>query len=263
ALIFSYQAEPQVLTVACVGERSLPLARRIGLVERVQIDVDQNALGRCVRGELVYEPALEHPDLPFPARLVSGGMRALVAAPLTIESEIFGVLVVASRVENSFTSDDCEFLRQLSSHVALAANQARLYDALQVAYQDLRQTQQTVMQQERLRALGQIASGIAHDINNALSPAALYTQSLLSHEGSLTQRSREHLAVIQRAIEDVAQTVQRMRAFYMPRGLWSNMAQEKGIVVEVIQELSPDLPKVLGAESEVRDALTNLMLNAV
>ena len=50
---------------------------------------------------------------------------------------------------------------------------------LQVAYQDLRQTQQTVMQQERLRALGQIASGIAHDINNALSPAALYTQSLL------------------------------------------------------------------------------------
>ena len=38
------------------------------------------------------------------------------------------------------------------------------------------------MQQERLRALGQIASGIAHDINNALSPAALYTQSMLKHD---------------------------------------------------------------------------------
>jgi len=238
-----------------------------------------------VRGELVYEPALEHPELPFPARLASGGMRALVAAPLTIENEIFGVLVVASSVENSFTSDDCEFLRQLSSHVALAANQARLYDALQVAYQDLRQTQQTVMQQERLRALGQIASGIAHDINNALSPAALYTQSLLEHE-KLSKRSQEYLAVIQRAIEDVAQTVQRMRAFYMPRGLeltlapvdlnqvlgqvidltrarWSNMPQERGNVVSVESDLAPDLPRVLGAESEVRDALTNLMLNAV
>ena len=42
--------------------------------------------------------------------------------------------------------------------------------ALQQAYDDLRQTQQTVMQQERLRALGQMASGIAHDINNAISP---------------------------------------------------------------------------------------------
>jgi signal transduction histidine kinase/ActR/RegA family two-component response regulator len=213
-------------------------------------------------------------------------LQALVAAPLMIEEEVFGVLLVARAAAQSFGTDDREFLRQLSSHLALAAQKARLYDALQVAYQDLRQTQQTVMQQERLRALGQIATGIAHDINNALSPAALYTQSLLAHENALTARSREHLAVIQRAIEDVAQTVQRMRAFYMPRALeltlapidvnqllaqvvdltrarWSNMAQEKGIVVEVIQELAPDLPKVLGAESEVRDALTNLMLNAV
>jgi PAS domain S-box-containing protein len=286
ACIFTYQAEPQLLTVACMGERSMPLARRIGLQERAQVEVDENALGRCVRGELVYEPAIENPELPFPARLAAGGMRALVAAPLTIENEVFGLLLVCSRIDNSFTSDDCEFLRQLSSHVALAANQARLYDALQVAYQDLRQTQQTVMQQERLRALGQIASGIAHDINNALSPAALYTQSLLEHEPTLSSRSKEHLAVIQRAIEDVAQTVQRMRAFYMPRGLeltlapvdvnqilaqvidltrarWSNMAQEQGIVVGVESDFAPDLPKVLGAESEVRDAFTNLMLNAV
>ena len=74
------------------------------------------------------------------------------------------------------------------------------------------------MQQERLRALGQIASGIAHDINNALSPAALYTQSMLKHEPGLSERSREQLAIIQRAIDDVSLTVQRMRAFYMPSG---------------------------------------------
>ena len=57
--------------------------------------------------------------------------------------------------------------------------------ALQCAYDDLRQTQQQVMQQERLRALGQMASGIAHDINNAISPVALYTESLLEHEQNL------------------------------------------------------------------------------
>ncbi len=99
--------------------------------------------------------------LPFPARLASAGLGSLVAAPLVIENEVFGILIVAKRHSEAFSSDDCEFLRQLSSHVALAANQGRLYGALQSAYQDLRQTQQTVMQQERLRALGQIASGIA------------------------------------------------------------------------------------------------------
>ena len=65
--------------------------------------------------------------------------------------------------------------------MALAAHQAQLYAALQQAYDELRQTQEAVMQQERLRALGQMASGIAHDINNAISPIALYTESLLEH----------------------------------------------------------------------------------
>jgi PAS domain S-box-containing protein len=282
-----YDVEPAQITVTYVGPASARRGREIGIAEHTRLAVDAEALARCVRGELVYLADLElATHSPFCTRLLSGDLHALVAAPLMIEDEIFGLLLAARRAPHSFSVDDCEFLRQLASHVALATQKARLYDTLEAAYQDLRQTQHTVMQQERLRALGQMASGIAHDINNALSPAALYAQSLLQHEGNLSERSREHLAVIQRAIEDVAQTVQRMRAFYTPRGLeltlapvdlnqlltmviemtrarWSNMPQEKGIVVEVKQDLAPDLPRILGAESEVRDALTNLMLNAV
>ena len=138
----------------CVGDRSATLGAEVGVVENAQIPVEENGLARCLRGELLYEPDVEAVDIPFPARLARGGLRALVAAPLMIESEMFGVMVVAKRRSDSFTSDDCEFLRQLCSHVALAAHQARLYGALQSAYEDLRQTQQTVMQQERLRALG-------------------------------------------------------------------------------------------------------------
>jgi signal transduction histidine kinase len=60
------------------------------------------------------------------------------------------------------------------------------------------------MQQERLRALGQMASGITHNINNAISPVALYTESLLEQEPSLSARARRYLETIRRAIEDVA-----------------------------------------------------------
>jgi len=279
--------EPAHISISQIGDKSARLAAQIGLDRQASVEVDAEDLKRCLRGELVYEPDVEAaPKSQLCRHMTRGGLRALVAAPLTVEDEVFGLLLVAKRKAEAFSSDDCEFLRQLSSHVALAAHQARLYDALQNAYQDLRQTQQTVMQQERLRALGQIASGIAHDINNALSPAALYTQSLLMHEPGLTDRSRDHLAVIQRAIEDVAQTVQRMRAFYLPRGLertlspvdlhplltqvidltrarWQNMPQERGIVVKVVTEFAADPSSILGAESEMRDALTNLVLNAV
>jgi C4-dicarboxylate-specific signal transduction histidine kinase len=165
----------------------------------------------------VYEPDVLKIAFPFPQRLAAAGLRAMVIAPLIVENQVFGVLVCARRREDSFSSGECEFLKQLSEHVALASHQARLYGALQQAYDDLRQSQHTVMQQERLRALGQMASGIAHDINNAISPVSLYTESLLEREPNLSERARGYLTTIQRAIEDVARTVARMREFYRER----------------------------------------------
>jgi signal transduction histidine kinase/CheY-like chemotaxis protein len=210
----------------------------------------------------------------------------MVAAPLQIESKVFGVLIAARKQAEAFSSGDCEFLRQLSEHVALAAHQAQMYEALHQAYVDLRQTQQTVMQQERLRALGQMASGIAHDINNAISPVALYTEMLLEQEPDLSKRTREYLETTERAIGDVAHTVARMREFYrqhepelvlspvdlsvlaqqvidLTRARWSDMPQQRGIVIELRPELGPALPSVAGIESEIREALINLVFNAV
>jgi PAS domain S-box-containing protein len=274
------------LIIARVGSRSQSLAAALALTEEARLAIDDNGLGRCFRGELVNEPDLSQSPFPFPTRLAHAGLRALVIAPLSVENKVFGVMVVARREPASFPSADCEFLRQLSEHLALAAHQAQLYSALHQAYEDLRQTQQTVMQQERLRALGQMASGIAHDINNALSPAALYAQSLLERESTLSNEARDYLTIIQRAIDDVGRTVARMRMFYRPReqeltltpidlnkvlqhvadltrARWSDMPQESGIVIELRSELAKGLPPVMGAENEIRDALTNLVLNAV
>ena len=274
------------LRVERVGVKSEALAMELALAERASIGVDENGLGRCIGGQLVYEPDISQVPFPFAERLARGGLRSLVLAPLRSESRVFGVLVAARREEHGFASVECEFLRQLSEHVALAAGQAQLHGALQQAYDDLRQTQQVVMQEERLRALGQMASGIAHDINNALSPVSLYTESLLETEPNLSDRARGYLETIQRAVEDVAQTVGRMREFYrkrevqlelasvdvnrlvqqvldLTRARWSDMPQQHGISIRPLTELAPDLPKVMGVESEIREALTNLVFNAV
>jgi NO-binding membrane sensor protein with MHYT domain/nitrogen-specific signal transduction histidine kinase/CheY-like chemotaxis protein len=286
ACVCRYDAADNSLSVIGVGAHSGALAMELALLEQARIAIDQNGLSRAVRGELVYEPDIQAVSFPFPQRLASGGLRALIVAPLQSESRVFGVLVVARRLPQAFSSGDCEFLRQLSTHVALAARQAELHGALQQAYDDLRQTQQTVLQQERLRALGQMASGIAHDINNALSPVALYTETLLEREPQLSERGRGYLTTIARAIDDVAATVARMREFYRQRepqlqptpvrlnplvqqvldlthARWSDMPQQRGIVIRLETELAPDLPALLGVESEVREALINLVFNAV
>jgi len=280
-----YDPLEEMLTVTSVGVRSRETALELALTEKARVPVGRNGLSRCVRGELVYEPNIADSPFAFPGTLAKGGLRSLVVAPLRAESRVFGVLVAARREAESFNSADCEFLRQLSEHVALAAHQAQLYDALQRAYDDLRQSQETVVQQERLRALGQMASGVAHDINNAISPIALYTESLLERETTLSERARAYLTTIQTAIHDVARTVSRMREFYRPheghaplakvelnrvisgvieltQARWRDLPQERGAFIELRTELLNPAPAVMGAENEIRDALTNLIFNA-
>ena len=289
AAMCTYEPHSRRLTVSRVGANSAQLALELAMTERSNIAIDQNGLSRCVSGSLVYEPDIESVPFPFPQHLAGVGLRSLVCVPLMVEerSGVFGVLVVARRTKNGFNSAECEFLRQLCDHVSLAANQAQLHASLREAYEELQLTQSAVMQQERLRALGQMASGIAHDINNAISPVSLYVDSLLTHEKGFSDRARKQLEIIQRAIDDVAHTVSRMGEFYrqskgdtqselapvdvnqtfrevleLTRARWSDMAQQRGAVIVAKIETHDENPVVMAIASELREALINLVLNA-
>lgn len=281
-----YDQGANILNVSQVGTGNEELARKLRKPEHNRVEIGENGLAKCVTGQLVFEPDIGSSKLLFFKILAKHGMRSIVAAPLLVESRVFGVLLTARYAPDHFSSGECEFLRQLSEHVALAAHQTHLYEALHQAYDNLRQTQQTVMQQERLRVLGQMASGIAHDINNAISPVALYTETLLEKEPGLSTRARDYLGTIQNAIEDVAQTVSRMKEFYrqpeplltltpvhlnpllqqvidLTRARWHDIPQQRGIVVTMETEMASDLPAILGVESEIREALVNLIFNSV
>ena len=162
----------------------------------------------------------------------------------------------------------------------------RAADEARAANAELNQVKHAVVQQERLRALGQMAGGIAHDINNAISPAAMYVEVLLEQDKTLNPRSRERLTLVQQAIAAVVQTVARLGEFCRPResqsvreavdlndvvqqsvaltrARWQTMAQGKGIFIQTDLDLADGLPTVLGSESEIRDAVVNLIFNAV
>jgi len=165
-------------------------------------------------------------------------------------------------------------------------DQVRLTEGLQKAYEELRRTQQSVVQQERLRALGQMASGVAHDVNNALSPVLAYSELLLSTLPDLPEVSRKYLHTINQAGGDIAKIVARMREFYrrrsdteeltevninktieevieLTRPRWRDLPQREGISIEIRRELETELSLLLSDPSELREALINLVFNAV
>jgi signal transduction histidine kinase len=165
-------------------------------------------------------------------------------------------------------------------------DQVRLTEGVQKAYDELRRTQQVVVQQERLRALGQMASGVAHDVNNALSPIVAYSELLLATQTSLPDAARQYLQIIHQSGEDVAHIVARMREFYrrrsdtedlakvdinqiieevieLTRPRWRDLPQKQSVSIQIQRELDPGLPQLLCEPGDLREALTNLIFNAV
>ncbi|MDB6021636.1 MAG: hybrid sensor histidine kinase/response regulator, partial [Pedosphaera sp.] len=284
--VFLLGPQGDALIVTGLREKNPTAAGQPLLKPGEMMAFEPSGLDRCKQVETVYWSDTGELTPPLAQKLFAAGLRCAVAVPLMVEGKLFGVLIVARQAANSLSSGECEFLRMLSRHVALAAHQAKLHTELENAYNNLRQSQQAVMQQDRLRALGQMASGIAHDINNALSPVVGFAGLLLEYEPNLSPGARKHLNYIRTAGEDVAHIVARMREFYrqrdkqevlfplglnllaeqvidMTRPRWRDIPQGRGIMVEMQTDFAPDLPQVAGIEAEVREAMTNLILNAV
>lgn len=260
------------------------------LMEQLQIPPSlaftQTPFTPCLTGEMAYRPDNRRSDLPLMKKFSQAGIFSTLATPLVIEGKTFGVLVLQRRPSEGFSAPELEFIQGLSAHVAQAVQQAQLYQDLQAAYNELRQTQQAVMQQERLKALGQMASGVAHDINNALSPIVGFVELITLTEPNLSPVTQKHLNYIKTAGEDVAHIVERLREFYRPRTAretlamlninrvvkqaadltrprWRDMPQSLGLMIQLRLDCSPDVPEFAGIEAEIRESLTNLILNAV
>ena len=279
-----FEAVARTFKVMARGPKGWDLAERLQI--KSEMHLADTAFEKCADGEMVYLPDLSQCEAPV-ARQISGRENfSSLALPLFLDGKMFGLLVFMRCQLDGFDPAEREFIRSLSTHVALAVRQAQLYQDLQTAYNELHKTQQAVMQQERLKALGQMASGIAHDINNALSPIVGFAELLLQIEVNLTADGKKYLTYIKTAGEDIAHIVAGLREFYrlrdehealhalslnriveqvvdMTRPRWRDLAQRRRIMIEVHKDLAPALLEFVGIESEIREALTNLIINAV
>jgi signal transduction histidine kinase len=158
---------------------------------------------------------------------------------------------------------------------------------LQKALAELKATQQHVIQQERLRALGEMASGIAHDFNNALVPILGFAELLKMSPTTLADRENaaSYIDMIHTSAKDAASVVSRLRQFYrkqeegevfeavnldklvkqtvtLTRPRWKDQAQANGATIQVRLDLEA-VPAISGEEAALREVLTNLIFNAV
>ena len=185
-------------------------------------------------------------------------------------------------------------LRTRVLHLALAEHRNRLETAVAERTSELRATvsrlhesQQQLIQQERLRALGVMAGGVVHDFNNVLS-VILGFGELLLEEGQNSNWSAGAIDSAQSIVTaalDASEMINRLREFQRPsdrddlqvpvqlgellqqaitltQPRWKTQSAGAGLVIKVEAELN-DAPPVLGNPAELREVMTNLIFNAV
>ena len=280
-------------SIAILSRRGRSLAHRLRIKKGTRLPQDgtlqvaDTELNKAITFRMQdIDPVAEaEPARGLIVRLRQEGIRAIVIIPLAAEKARTGALYMFYKEDVALSKPELGFLGGMAEYVSLALRNHSLYQAVESSYNQLKTTQEVMKQQERMKAMGQMASGIAHDINNTLAPITLYTEALLNSKLGQDETAQRYLSTIQSAVGDLENTTLRLRSFYkreedskfrlldieevfdsateLARPRWKDIPNRRGVTVNINKDVAKKLPSMTGIESEIREALVNLIFNAV
>jgi signal transduction histidine kinase len=175
-----------------------------------------------------------------------------------------------------FSPDSLRAAEALARHAALAIENAQLFEREQKTIEELRLTQKQLLQSEKLAAIGQMAAGIAHELNTPLTYIVGNLELLRAAEASPEQQGM--LESVSRGAERIRALAQGLLAFSRPSGeepmsLELNELVERSLElchyqilkggVRLQKNLASEKPRVLAVANQLEMALINLIVNAV
>ena len=219
---------------------------------------------------------------------------SFVSTPITLcvpvknEREVLGVINLTNRRSGEpFTPRDASFVNSMASQLAVTVDAARQTRQLQTAYQSVRAMQDQLIFNERIKAIGQMAAGVAHDFNNVLSvimARAQFIRDMLEQEEPDRERILVDIEAIVKTSLQGAETIRRIQdytrirkdlptesvdinavirdALEIARPKWKQECEARGVQVDMHLELA-DVPQISGNVYELTQVVNNLIFNAV
>jgi len=268
----------------------LRVARRKGepaplLAEGISTSVLRRTM---VGGETVAtNDAQLDPSLAGADSVILGELRTIVCIPLRPSApdqdepaeppRPLGVLYVDNQESSApFRPESLRTAEALVRHAALAIQNARLFERERRTTAELRRTQAQLLQSAKLATIGQMAAGIAHELNTPLT--YILGNLELLREAPLDASQKELLAAAEMGAERIKALGQNLLVFSRPAGedmvpLSVNEVVQRSVEfcsyqvakagVDIEKSLGEPLPRVAGVANQLETALINLIMNAV
>jgi signal transduction histidine kinase len=143
----------------------------IDAVTRQRVDLDETTVARALaqREPVQISDLTQQPSTVLYEIILHAGFRAVLVAPLLRGEEIVGLLVVRRRTPGAFQQNIVDLIKTFAAQSAVAIENARLFKNVETSLEDLRTTQDRLVQTQKLASLGQLTAGIAHEIKNPLN----------------------------------------------------------------------------------------------
>jgi PAS domain S-box-containing protein len=214
------------------------------------------------------------------AAIESAQYHAVLAVPLLVQDRVVGALGIGDLAGRSFGAEDIEIVRAFADQAAVAMENHQLYGDLREALAVAGASQEQLVATERLQAVGTLAAGVTHYVNNVLQTVLGSTQLLLREAAE--PRVRQRLETLEKSTMDAADIMRRVRSFTEATTLSNAMPLDLNRLVRDLLDakgapwapvvaagtieltLEPgEIPQVLALPSSLREVLVALILNAV